>query len=136
MDHATKSAKSRIRGLASLMHDRKRNRTPSGRSRPAPVHSLVLVVLAFIAGPVTAVTSCQEWGGSASFALDPLVIDMRLAEMRDSGDCFRTAMVEEIFACLDSGANPMARVDHRAETPLHLAAMYGDDPAVSMAAIN
>ena len=130
MDRSTKSARSRIRGLASLMYKRKRNRTPSGRSCPASVHSVVFVGLAFIAGPVTAVTSCEEWGGSASFGLDSLVIDMRLAEMRNEGDYFRTATAEEIIACMESGANPMARVGHSGETPLHLAAIYNDDPAV------
>ena len=83
-----------------------------------------------------AVTSCEEWGGSASFGLDPLVIDMRLAEMRDSRDYFSTATAEEIIACLDSGANPMARVGHSGETPLHLAAVYSDDPAVVQAMLD
>ena len=43
---------------------------------------------------------------------------------------FRTASVEHVTACLNAGADPMARSSWRKNTPLHLAARHNENPAV------
>ena len=43
---------------------------------------------------------------------------------------FRTATVEEVTACLDAGADPMAREAYSERTPLHLAAIASTSPEV------
>ena len=86
MNRSEPTAKSSNLHYAGHMHDGSSRETPMTRYGPDAVLPLAYIGLSLAAGPVLAVTSCEEWGGSASFGLDPLVIDMRLAEMRDSGD--------------------------------------------------
>ena len=55
--------------------------------------------------------------------------DCTLWRNNNSYKFFETANLEDVMACLDAGANPMARTKHGI-TPLHWAAKFSDDPEI------
>ena len=69
---------------------------------------LSVAVLATPARAAQATPSCEEW---------------------NTKEYFQTATVENVTACLDAGADPMAR-DYDGDTPLNKAAGYNENPAV------
>ena len=69
---------------------------------------LSVAVLATPARAAQATPSCEEW---------------------NTKEYFQTATVENVTACLDAGADPMAR-NENSITPLHYAARYNENSAV------
>ena len=48
----------------------------------------------------------------------------------NTGRYFKTATIQDVKACIEVGADPMARTKHK-DTPLHRAARYNANPAVT-----